>query len=65
MQRSAATSRECYWPVLGAGALGDELVAVIGQHPDLHRTLLQERGRDALDPVAHDGAGDRRRVHLV
>jgi hypothetical protein len=51
--------------VLRAGALGDKVVAVIGQQPDLHRALVQEGGRKPLDPVAQDGAGGGQRVDLV
>ena len=52
-------------PVLHAGALNDEIVAVIGQQPDLHRLLVQERGGEALDAVLDDSSGDRERVDLI
>jgi hypothetical protein len=52
-------------PIHRAGPLGDEIVAVIEQQPDLHRPLIQVRGRELLDPVAHDRAGDRQRVDLI
>ena len=46
-------------PVLHSGALNDEIVTVIGEQPDLHRLLVQERGREALDAVLDDRSGDR------
>ena len=52
-------------PVLHAGALGDEVLAVIRQQPDLHRLLIQMRGRETLDAVFDDGACDRERVDLI
>ena len=52
-------------PVDGAGPLGDEIVAVIGDQPDLHRPLVQVRAGEVLDPVLDDRAGDRERVDLV
>ena len=52
-------------PVLDASALGDEIAAVIGDQPDLHRLLVQIRRREALHPVLDDSAGDRERVDLV
>src|SRR4051812_20465405 len=51
--------------VLRAGALGDEIVAVIGQQPDVHGALIQKRGWEALDSVAQHGAGDGQRVDLI
>jgi hypothetical protein len=52
-------------PVLNARALGDEVLAVIRQQPDLHRLHVQMRGREALDAVFDDGACDRERVDLI
>jgi hypothetical protein len=52
-------------PVLRAGALGHEVLAVIGQQADLHRGLVEVGGGEALRPVPDHGAGDRERVDLV
>src|SRR5215207_7019096 len=52
-------------PVLHAGALGDEIPAVIADQPDLHRFLIEMGGGEALHPVLDHGAGDRERVDLV
>ena len=52
-------------PVLDAGALGDEILAVIRQQPDLHRLLVQIRGREVLHAVLDDRSGDRERVDLI
>jgi riboflavin biosynthesis pyrimidine reductase len=52
-------------PVLSAGALGNEIVAVIGDQPDLHRLLVQKRRRKALHAVLDDRARDRERIDLV
>ena len=52
-------------PVHRAGALGDEIVSVIEQQPDLHRPLVQVRDRESLDTVLHDSSGDRQRVDLI
>ena len=49
-------------PVDRAGALGDELVAIVAEQADLHRLLVEERGREPLDTVSDRGAGDRERV---
>jgi hypothetical protein len=38
---------------------------VIGQQPDLHRPLVEIRGREAFHAVADDRARDRERVDLV
>ena len=48
-----------------AGALGDEIVAVFDQQPDLHRLLVQVRDREPLDTVLHDSSGDGERVDLI
>jgi hypothetical protein len=47
------------------GALADELIAIVGQHPDLHRLLVQERSREALHTLPERRAGDRRRVDRI
>ena len=52
-------------PVHRAGALGDEIVAVLEQQPDLHRPLVQVRDREPLDTVLDDRSGDGERVDLV
>ncbi len=52
-------------PVDGAGALGDEIVAVIEQQADLHRLLVNVRDRKPLDTVLDDRACDRERIDLV
>jgi hypothetical protein len=39
-------------PVDHPGALADDLIAVIGQHPNLQRMLIGERHREALHPVS-------------
>ena len=52
-------------PVLHSGALGDQIVAVIGQEADLHRLLVQERCREPVHPVFDDRASDRQRVDPV
>ena len=51
--------------VHGPSPLGDEILAVIEQQPDLHRLLVQERDREPLDPILDDRAGDRQRVDLI
>jgi hypothetical protein len=51
-------------PVHGAGPLGDQILAVIRQHADLHRPLVQIRDREPLDTVLDDRPGDRERVDL-
>ena len=52
-------------PINRARPVGDEIGAVIEQQPDLHRPLIQVRGREPLDPVSYDRAGDRQRVDLI
>lgn len=52
-------------PVHGPRPLGDEIVAMIEQQPNLHRLLVQIRDRELLDTVLDDRAGDRQRVDLV
>src|SRR5450755_2099821 len=52
-------------PVDHARTLDDEVVAMIKQQTDLHRLLIQIRGREAVDPVLDDRAGDRERVDLI
>ncbi|MGZ6576651.1 MAG: hypothetical protein ACXVHJ_37445 [Solirubrobacteraceae bacterium] len=51
-------------PVHHAGALGDEIVAVFEQQPDLHRLLVQVCDREPPDTVLHDSSGDGERVDL-
>ena len=38
---------------------------MIGEQADLHRALVQERRREALDAFAHHRARDRQRVDLI
>ena len=52
-------------PVLRAGALGDEILAVIREKSDLHRPLIQVGGREAIDAVLDDCPGDRESVDLI
>jgi hypothetical protein len=52
-------------PVDDPGALGHQVLAVIAQQADLQRTLVQKRFREAVDPFAQHGAGDRSRIDLV
>jgi hypothetical protein len=52
-------------PVLMAGALGDEIVAVIGQQPDLERGLVQERHRQLLNALLDRRSGDCDRIDLI
>ena len=47
------------------GALGDEVLAVIGEQPDLHRSLVEVGGGEALHAVLDDGPSDGERVDLV
>jgi hypothetical protein len=51
-------------PVHRPGPLGNKVVAMIEQQPDLHRPLVQVRDRELLDSVLDDRAGDRERVDL-
>ena len=52
-------------PVLDAGALADEILAVVEQQPDPHRPLVEVRGREGLHAVLDDRARDRLRVNLI
>ena len=52
-------------PVLDAGALSDEIVAVIADQPDLHRLLVEIRGRETINTVLDDRSGDRDRIDLI
>ena len=52
-------------PVLDAGALGDEVLAVIEQQLDLARRALEPRDRQRLDALLERRAGDRQRVDRV
>ena len=52
-------------PVHRAGALGDEIVAVFDQQPDLHRLLIEIGGRELLNSVSHNRTRDRQRVDLI
>jgi hypothetical protein len=52
-------------PVLDPGALGDQVLAVVAEQPDLHRLLVEVGGGKALDAVLDHGPGDRERVDLV
>lgn len=46
-------------------ALRDKVLAVVAQQADLEPALIQKRGREAIDPFAQNGTGDRPRVDLV
>src|SRR5206468_3392767 len=37
-------------PVDHLGALGDQLVAIVGDHPDLHRPLVEMRHGQLIEP---------------
>jgi hypothetical protein len=52
-------------PVLDPRALGDQVLAVVGQQPDLHRPLIEMSDGEALHAVLDHGPGDRQRVDLV
>ncbi len=52
-------------PVDDARALGDKVLAVVTQQPDLKRLLVEKRRREPLDPLAQHGASDRSRIDLV
>jgi hypothetical protein len=52
-------------PIDRPGPLGDEIIAVIEQKPDLHRPLVQIHDREPLDAILDDRSGDRERVDLV
>ena len=52
-------------PVLDPRALGDELLAVVGEQADLHRLFVEVGGGKALNAVLDHGTGDRERVDLV
>ena len=51
--------------VLEAGAFSHEIVAVIADQPDLHRLLVQIRGRELLHAVLDDRPCDRERIDLI
>jgi hypothetical protein len=52
-------------PVDHPSALGDQLVAIVGQHPDLHRMLIEIGGGQLIDPDADRGQRDRGRVDQI
>src|SRR5687767_4286131 len=52
-------------PVLHPGALGDEILAVIGEQADLHRCLIEVGGGEALNAVLDHRPRNRERVDLV
>ena len=52
-------------PVDVPDALVDELVAVVGQDPDLIRLLVQKRDWQRVDPFSERGSRDRGRVDRV
>ncbi len=52
-------------PVLHPGALLDQILPVVCDQPDVHRPFVQVRGREAIDAVLDDRAGDRLRVDLI
>ena len=52
-------------PIDGAGAIGDQVFAMIRDQADLHRLLVQVGDRKLLDTVTYDRAGDRQRIDLV
>jgi hypothetical protein len=48
-----------------AGALGNQVRAMIGEQPDLHRTLVEECGRKALYALAQHRSRDSPRIELI
>ena len=52
-------------PVLGARALGDEIFAMVGEQPDLHRPPVEVGAGEALNSILDHRPGDRERVDLV
>ena len=52
-------------PTLLVGAVGDEIVVVVEQQPDLQRVVVQMRGGQPLDALAQRRPGDRQRVDRV
>jgi hypothetical protein len=52
-------------PVHDPGAVGDEVASMIRDQPDLHRPVIQIGGRESLDAVLDDRAGDRQRIDLI
>jgi hypothetical protein len=52
-------------PVLHAGALDDEILAVIREQADLHRGLVEVGGGEGLHAVLDRRSGDRQRVDLI
>jgi hypothetical protein len=52
-------------PVHGAGALGDQILAMIKQLANLPRPLVQVRARELLYSVLDDRALDGVRVYLI
>ena len=52
-------------PVDHPGSFADDLIAIVTEHADLHRVLVAERMREALDPVAHHGQRHRARVDQI
>jgi hypothetical protein len=52
-------------PVDHPGALADDLVAVVAQHPDLQRVLVGERHREAVAPVSDARQRDRACVDRI
>jgi hypothetical protein len=52
-------------PVDQPDALVHQLIAVIAQHADLVRLLIEERDRQSLDPFADRGQADRFRVDRI
>jgi len=46
-------------------ALGDEILAMLTQQPDLKRLPAEKCRREPVDPFAQDGAGDRSRSDLI
>ncbi len=52
-------------PVLHAGSLGNELLAVVVQQTNLHRRLVEERSGESLDAFPEDRAGDGESVDRI
>jgi hypothetical protein len=52
-------------PVLDPCALGDQVLAVVGEQPNLHRPLIEVRDGEARHAILDHGPGDRERVDLV
>ncbi len=52
-------------PVLDTGPLSNEIVTVIADQPDLHRPLVEIRGREAVNTILDHRSRDRERIDLI